>query len=376
MIDSGVENIDENEDVSFEIIEEDGNEVKDEILVKEVNEYEKEEIIWLQSNLNKLGYNLTVDGSFGPGTKAKLYEFKSKLSTLENNKIFDEKTKKTIEDKVKDLSLEKMQQNSTSTSEIDINKELTKTEVKWLQESLKIAGYYTALDGDFGNNTKSRLYEFKNSIDTLDNNNIYDEKTKEKLNEIRNKKEIKNLGSEMMVVNKTNFLPYDYVPENLRVVNVSQGGKMKLPSKVADQVENLFKEAKADGYNLFLSSAYRSYDYQETIFSRRVKTHGFDSAEKVIAIPGQSEHQTGLAFDVSCADMSYGLDRTFEDTDEFDWLMENCYKYGFILRYRKNKEDITGYIYEPWHYRYIGDTEIAKQIMEDKIVFEEYFEQQ
>lgn len=72
--------------------------------------------------------------------------------------------------------------------------------------------------------------------------------------------------------------------------------------------------------------------------------------------------------------MSYGLGKAFENTDEFKWLVNNCYKYGFILRYRKGKEDITKYVYEPWHYRYIGDVEVAKEIMDNEIVLEEYFQ--
>jgi D-alanyl-D-alanine carboxypeptidase len=147
---------------------------------------------------------------------------------------------------------------------------------------------------------------------------------------------------------------------------------MELQDHVALKVEEMFADAKEAGYELYFNSGYRSYKYQESIFSRRVKKYGFEEATKIIAIPGQSEHQTGLALDVTCEAISYDLNRTFENTNEFQWLINNCYKYGFILRYRKDKEDITKYVYEPWHYRYIGDVNIAKEIMDKGLVLEEY----
>jgi D-alanyl-D-alanine carboxypeptidase len=246
--------------------------------------------------------------------------------------------------------------------------------IYWLQESLKIAGFYTTLDGLWGSDTKLKLNEFQLSIDDLKNSGIYNEETKSILEDIRISKKVNNLESDMILINKDYFLESGYIPDNLREVKVSKSKYMELQDHVALKVEEMFADAKEDGYNLYFNSGYRSYEYQEKIFSRRVNNYGFKEAEKIIAIPGQSEHQTGLAFDVTCASMSYGLGKAFENTDEFKWLINNCYRYGFILRYRKGKEDITKYVYEPWHYRYIGDVEVAKEIMDNGIVLEEYFQ--
>jgi LAS superfamily LD-carboxypeptidase LdcB len=249
---------------------------------------------------------------------------------------------------------------------------LTEENVYWLQESLKIAGFYTTLDGSWGPNTKLKLIEFQASIDDLENTDVYDENTKSKLEIIRESKKANNLGTDMVLINKDYFLESNYIPSNLREVNVPKFKYMELQDHVALKVEEMFADAKEAGYELYFNSGYRSYKYQESIFSRRVKKYGFEEATKIIAIPGQSEHQTGLALDVTCEAISYDLNRTFENTNEFQWLINNCYKYGFILRYRKNKEDITKYVYEPWHYRYIGDVNIAKEIMDKGLVLEEY----
>ena len=235
-----------------------------------------------------------------------------------------------------------------------------------------MAGFYTVLDGLYGPDTKKNLIEFQKLLKIGNEIGVYDDKTKNKLKEIRNLKTPPNLENNMVLINKNYFLESKYVPNDLREVNVPKFKYMELKSNAALKVEEMFNDAKKVGYNLYFNSGYRSYKYQEKIFNVRVKNYGLDEAQKVIAIPGQSEHQTGLAFDVTCKSMEYGLGKEFENTDEFKWLINNCYKYGFILRYKKDKENITGYIYEPWHYRYIGDEKIAKDIMEKNIVFEEY----
>ncbi|MDM8533369.1 D-alanyl-D-alanine carboxypeptidase family protein [Clostridiaceae bacterium HSG29] len=253
--------------------------------------------------------------------------------------------------------------------------ELTYENVYWLQESLKMAGFYTSLDGSFGPDTKSKLIQFQEIFKIEVNLGIYDDKTRNKLKEIRNLKKSPNLENDMVLINKNYFLESKYIPDDLREVQVPKFKYMELKSHVALKVEEMFKDARNDGYELYFNSGYRSYEYQEKIFNRRVKSHGLEDTQKVIAIPGQSEHQTGLAFDVTCKSMDYGLGKEFENTDEFKWLINNCYKYGFILRYKKDKENITGYVYEPWHYRYIGDEKIAKEIMGNSMVFEEYLNQ-
>jgi len=301
-------------------------------------------------------------------------------SNIDKNKIVDNKVEiekeiyiidsenVNIEDKIKKEKDEIIVTKQKTQEEIELSNE----NVYWLQESLKIAGFYTVLDGLYGPDTKQQLIEFQKTFKLGYNLGIYDDKTKNKLKEIRNLKIPPSLNTDMILINKNYFLDSNYVPSDLREVNVPKFKYMELKNDAALKVEEMFNDAKKEGYNLYFNSGYRSYEYQEKIFNIRVKNYGFNEAQKVIAIPGQSEHQTGLAFDVTCKSMEYGLGKEFEDTDEFKWLINNCYKYGFILRYKKDKENITGYIYEPWHYRYIGDEKIAKYIMEKDMVFEEY----
>ena len=118
------------------------------------------------------------------------------------------------------------------------------------------------------------------------------------------------------------------------------------------------------------NSAYRSYESQKNVYNNRVKNQGKESADAYVAKPGFSEHQTGLCIDIT------NKDRYFvEGTEEVEWLKENCSKFGFIIRYPKDKKDVTGIEYEPWHIRYVGK-DVAKYISDNGITLEEYLEKQ
>lgn len=311
----------------------------------------------------------------------------SKEETEKNNEASKDKENEKEEVTEDEMNLEQSEtidetenesqaKSEGSSEEIDDNSQvnLTKEEVFWLQESLKVAGFYTALDGSFGPNTKAQLKAFKEEDAELLNDMIYNEKVKEKLQMIRHEKMIQDGHSTLILLNKSNYLSYTFVPKNLVEAELPKSKVMMLRSDVNAQAKAMFHEAKNDGFNLYMASGYRSYDYQETLFSRRVKNYGFEAAETVVAVPGQSEHQTGLAIDITTKEMGYGLSQSFDQTESFKWLKDNCHRYGFILRYQKGKENITGYIYEPWHYRYIGDIQMAKEIMEKGLVLEEYLQ--
>ena len=124
-------------------------------------------------------------------------------------------------------------------------------------------------------------------------------------------------------------------------------------------------DAKAVGLNIPLISGYRSYETQEKLYKKYVLKDGEKNASTYSAKAGNSEHQTGLAFDIG------SVDRSFEGTDEAKWISENAHLYGFIVRYPKGKTSVTGYIYEPWHVRYLGK-KIAKKVYESKLTLEEY----
>lgn len=174
-----------------------------------------------------------------------------------------------------------------------------------------------------------------------------------------------------ILVNKTNVLRSNYTPKNLVKLNIeflsdTSNESRCMEKKAADSLEDLVATAKKENIILIGSSAYRSYKSQLRILKEETDKKGVDYADKYVAKPGQSEHQSGLAIDVT------NRVRCFDKTSkEAQWLANNAYKFGFILRYPDGKENITGYNYEPWHIRYVGK-DIAKEIYMKNITLEEY----
>ncbi|WP_349410615.1 M15 family metallopeptidase [Pseudalkalibacillus sp. SCS-8] len=190
------------------------------------------------------------------------------------------------------------------------------------------------------------------------------------------KKVITNVNDPLVLVNKERNLPADFVPEDLVIPNVPFPFTEDLPKKqlqkvAADAAEALFDQAEKDGIPLFAQSGYRSYDRQEAIFTANAERVGEEEANKFSAFPGQSEHQSGLALDVTSPEVEFKLVEQFGETEAGRWVKANAHKYGFIIRYPKGKETITGYQYEPWHLRYVGK-EHAKRIHEQNMTLEEY----
>ena len=164
----------------------------------------------------------------------------------------------------------------------------------------------------------------------------------------------------------------DYVPNDLEKVSSSCSTGTRLMVKEARVAfENMCNKAKSDGYTIRAMSTYRSYEYQVGLYQRYVDQDGVEEADTYSARPGFSEHQTGLVADIDNGSTVY---TQFHTTKEYQWMKDNAYKYGFIERYPKGKENITGYTYESWHYRYVG-TEIATYIHEHNITFDEYYVQ-
>ena len=181
-------------------------------------------------------------------------------------------------------------------------------------------------------------------------------------------KEVNTINYEF-IVNKNHKLDENYIPNDLEQINLEFSCKDKYLRKIAKiYFEKMAKDAKKEGFNIIAVSTYRSYKYQEKLYKNYVKEKGLHYADMASARPGHSEHQTGLAIDI--ADLSLDYDN-FENTKEFNWVKHNAHKYGFILRYPKSKFHITGFKYEPWHYRYVG-VEVATYIYENNITLEEY----
>lgn len=189
---------------------------------------------------------------------------------------------------------------------------------------------------------------------------------------------IQNPLNVMALVNKQFSLTDDYTPSDLvrPAVAFSFGDqdieKSYMRKEAAGALEQMFAAAEIEGVELFAVSGYRSYDRQSEVFGAQVAQVGEEEAVKTVAVPGSSEHQTGLAMDISSRSVNLELTEKYEETLEGQWLANNAHRFGFILRYPKGKEAVTGYNFEPWHYRYVG-TEAAKIIFEKNITLEEYF---
>lgn len=176
-----------------------------------------------------------------------------------------------------------------------------------------------------------------------------------------------------VIINKTHPLPQDFEPTDLVVPTVKATKEgLTLRKEAADALETMFNAAKEDGLTLIFGSGYRSYSTQERLFNNYVARDGEEAANRYSARPGESEHQTGLAVDISDGSMANWLKNSFKNTDEGKWLKENSYKYGYVLRFIEGKEDVTGYMYEPWHFRYVGIEE-AKKIYDSGLTLEEFY---
>lgn len=174
----------------------------------------------------------------------------------------------------------------------------------------------------------------------------------------------------LTLVNSSYRIPEDYQPDLVYVCGSSE----RLDKKVATHYERMYTAAQKEGINLAPCSGYRSYELQERNYNRKVEffeSQGYPTEEAkvkaatIIMPPGSSEHNLGYAMDIVC------VEEWFEGTPEFQWLQENAADYGFILRYPKDKQDITKVIYEPWHWRYVG-VELAKELKSSGLVLEEY----
>ncbi len=173
----------------------------------------------------------------------------------------------------------------------------------------------------------------------------------------------------LMLVNKYHYLK-DYHPED--IVNIKNwysyaGNSIK--QEVNQKYIEMWNAAKEDGITLIVNSSYRTNEYQTGLYENRKEQQGQANADKYAARPGHSEHESGLALDIFSP--GYGT-ANFETSDAYTWLINNSYKYGFILRYPKDKEHLTGYGYESWHYRYVG-VEVAEDIHQKGLTFDEYY---
>ena len=179
----------------------------------------------------------------------------------------------------------------------------------------------------------------------------------------------------LILVNKQNkapTVPVTLVKPDVTPTKPSVAENIYMRPEAASALEALFEGAAEAGLTLYATSGYRSYSTQKAIFDRKAAERGEQAANRSVAKPGYSEHQTGLAMDIEGeTTLGTGLTEAFGESPEGIWVAEHCHEYGFIIRYPKDKTNITGYIYEPWHIRYVG-VEAATEITELGVTFEEY----
>lgn len=181
--------------------------------------------------------------------------------------------------------------------------------------------------------------------------------------------------NEIILVNAAHPLAAEYVPEELVEVRIPfcqpvAEEKTWMVREAARACERMVREAAYDGIEIKGISAYRSFTAQRDVFLRSAMKNGMDHARRYVAMPGTSEHQTGLAIDVGSKENGYELEESFAYTRTFAWILQNAYLYGFILRYPRDCEKVTGYAFEPWHLRFVG-VRLARQMQNGKKCLEE-----
>lgn len=184
----------------------------------------------------------------------------------------------------------------------------------------------------------------------------------------------------LVLVNKYSKLPDDW-EKNVKLVSTKNAWDedIKVEKEAYEQYKKLAKELKKDGVTIELDSTYRSVQAQQDLWDEwsADPEKGIEYVKKFVAVPGYSEHHTGLAIDICIRkgkELEYDNDEMIADRETFEKVHKKLAKYGFILRYLENREDSTGYTYEPWHLRYVGSSKIAKEIMDKNITFEEYLD--
>lgn len=266
-----------------------------------------------------------------------------------------------------------------------LQKEYTLEEYKTLSSKLNNNELEILLSKDKNSNIVKLINEKYFMFKNLDRYLSYYEKNDSKsLNEIvalvnvnRDKDYYKDLvdtdtsKGTAMLVNKYHALTKDYQASDIVKTSATYSyANNELNSEAYEAYKNLAEAAKADGYTILILSSYRDYEYQNKLWNQRKQAYGTRKADDYAARAGSSEHETGYAIDV--ADF-YDKNDSFKDTESYQWMLNNAHKYGFILRYPEDKEEITGYKFESWHYRYLG-VDLATKVYNEGITFDEYYE--
>lgn len=242
-----------------------------------------------------------------------------------------------------------------------LKKKYNRLNIKFIRQKYFITNNLNRYIKYYNNHKDDKISHIVSIVNVCADEDYYDKDTVEKT-DISKK--------ELMLVNKFNYLDENYAPDDIVKVSMQFAyGDNEIKKEVYEKFRSMYNDAKKEGLYLIITSSYRDYNFQKELWDSYANQKGDEWADSVSARAGYSEHQTGYTLDI----VTYNANMSsFEKTDEFKWLQDNAYKYGFILRYPKDKEDITGYSYESWHYRYVGK-DVATKIKKLGITFDEYY---
>ena len=242
-----------------------------------------------------------------------------------------------------------------------LKKKYNRLNIKFIRQKYFITNNLDSYIKYYNNHKDDKISHIVSIVNVCADEDYYDKDTVKKT-DISKK--------ELMLVNKFNYLDENYAPDDIVKVSMQFAyGDNEIKKEVYEKFRSMYNDAKKEGLYLIITSSYRDYNFQKELWDSYANQKGDEWADSVSARAGYSEHQTGYTLDI----VTYNANMSsFEKTDEFKWLQNNAYKYGFILRYPKDKEDITGYSYESWHYRYVGK-DVATKIKKLGITFDEYY---
>lgn len=242
-----------------------------------------------------------------------------------------------------------------------LKKKYNRLNIKFIRQKYFITNNLDRYIKYYNNHKDDKISHIVSIVNVCADEDYYDKDTVKKTDVSK---------KELMLVNKFNYLDENYAPDDIVKVSVQFAyGDNEIKKEVYEKFRSMYNDAKKEGLYLIITSSYRDYNFQKELWDSYANQKGDEWADSVSARAGYSEHQTGYTLDI----VTYNANMSsFETTDEFKWLQDNAYKYGFILRYPKNKEDITGYSYESWHYRYVGK-DVATKIKKLGITFDEYY---